>query len=486
MSTNIDFENLNLAATKILVVGDVMLDQYWHGITSRISPEAPVPVVKINQTENRAGGAANVANNLISLGCSAKILGLVGQDAAANLLNEVLLSNGIPHDLVQLAEYSTIVKLRVLSGHQQMIRLDHEKDGAVLTVEHLREVYDVYASELSGYNAVILSDYAKGLLRDPQPYIKAANALNIPVIVDPKHRDFSAYRGATLVKPNLVEFQAIVGKCSTLHELEERARNLMQQHDIRTLLITRGSQGMSVIESGQPAVHLPAFGGEVYDVTGAGDTVIAVLTACLASGMNLVTAAHVSSVAAGIVVSKVGTSNVSMLEIGQALGKQQPLPVGIQDASSLQGIIKLCQARGEKIVFVNGCYDILHYGHTRYLEKAKSFGDRLVVGINSDASIKRLKGPTRPHYDLQHRMEVMAALKCVDWVVPFDEDTPGKLVELLSPDVIVKTDEHFSSIEQIPAAEGVHHVLSRGGEVHLISRTDNVSSTRSLEHLTSI
>lgn len=483
MSNNIEFEHLNFAASNILVVGDVMLDQYWHGTASRISPEAPVPVVKINKTDNRVGGAANVANNLHGLGCKVGLLGISGQDAAADLLEEALAAAGVTNKVTRFESFVTIVKLRILNGHQQMIRLDREQDSLVLSDAELRQVYDLYADGLGQYQAVVLSDYAKGLLRDPQPYIKAARAFNIPVIVDPKGTDFSRYRGAFLIKPNLQEFQAIVGKCDDLAVLEERARELLLQHDIQHILITRGSQGMSLVSIGQPIVHLPAFGGEVYDVTGAGDTVIAVLTGCLAAGMDLVAAVHVSSVAAGIVVGKVGTSQISAQEIVQALGKDKPLPVGVMDAQSLRGVLKLCQARGEKIVFVNGCYDILHYGHIRYLERARAFGDRLVVGINSDDSIKRLKGPQRPYYTLQQRMEVLAALKAVDWVVSFEEDTPGKLVEILSPDILVKGSENFASIEQIPATEGTEHVLANGGTIHLVDRTENCSSTKSLEFI---
>jgi D-beta-D-heptose 7-phosphate kinase/D-beta-D-heptose 1-phosphate adenosyltransferase len=483
MKTNIETTSADISTAKILVVGDVMLDQYWHGGSTRLSPEAPVPVVKINKTDNRPGGAANVANNLVSLGCQLKLLGVIGQDAAADILEQALDMHKISYQFIKLKEFSTIIKLRVLCRHQQMIRLDHEDEPGTISSEQIKLLYDLYASELSNYQAVILSDYAKGIFTDPQPFIKAAKALGIPVAVDPKNRNFEVYRGAQIVKPNMAEFQAIVGKCSTDEMIEEKARNLLRDHGIESLVVTRGAQGITVVQASKPAVHLPACGGEVYDVTGAGDTVIAVVTAGLASGMDLIKAVHLATVAAGLVVAKVGTSNVTLQELKQAMDKPKELPLGVTDENTLQKIIKQSQARGEKIVFVNGCYDFLHYGHTRYLDQARALGDRLIVGVNSDESIKRLKGDSRPHYNLQYRMEVLAALKSVDWVVSFTEDTPGRLVEALSPDIIAKGNENFATIADIPATEGVEHVLRNGGAVHLIGRTPDCSSTKMIEFM---
>lgn len=483
MTTNKDISAINFSSTKILVLGDVMLDQYWYGATSRISPEAPVPIVKINQTDNRPGGAANVAYNLVTLGCKVKLLGLTGQDPAADILLELLDAKNIPHKLTQLEKFSTIVKLRVLSCNQQMIRLDHETDLENAQIEGLNQIYNLYADEISNYQAVILSDYAKGVLFNPQPYIQAASALGIPVIVDPKNKDFSLYKGAQIVKPNLKEFQAVVGKSSTLEQLEEKGRNLMASCGIGSLVITRGASGITVIPADQPAVHMPASGNEVYDVTGAGDTVISVLTAAIASGMDLIKAVNLSSVAAGIVVSKVGTSSVTINELRNAMGNHKDLPQGICDEKTLREIVKLSQARGERVVFVNGCYDLLHFGHIRYLEQARALGDRLIVGVNTDESVKRLKGDDRPMFNTNQRMEVLAALKCVDWVVPFTENTPGRLVESLSPDILAKGDENFKSIDQIPESEGVKHVLQNGGEVHLITRTQDCSSTQMISFI---
>lgn len=486
MTTNKELIKLNFSDSKILVVGDVMLDQYWLGGTSRISPEAPVPVVKINKTDNRPGGAANVAANLVALGTKVKLLGAVGNDSAADTLRDLLQSKNIPNVLATIEGYSTIIKLRVLCRHQQMIRLDHEEDLENIKLEHLRAIYDLFAEEIEKHNVVVLSDYAKGVLNNPRPYIQAANALGVPVIVDPKSVNFAIYKGAFIVKPNLSEFESIVGKCESLEILEERARNLLNSCGISNLVITRGGDGISVIQSKGEACHLPACSAEVFDVTGAGDTVIAVFAAALSANLDVVKAAHISTIAAGIAVSKVGTSSVSLQEIKDELLHPKELPTGALSAEMVRDVIKQSQARGEKVVFVNGCYDVLHYGHVRFLEKARALGDRLVIGINTDEYIKRTKGPSRPMYNLTQRMEVLAALKVVDWVVPFSEDRPGKLVEYLNPNILAKGDEHFKTIEEIAAGEGVEHVLANGGAVHLIARTPECSSTQMVASLTNL
>lgn len=483
MTTNTDIIKVNFSTAKVLIVGDVMLDQYWHGGASRISPEAPVPVVKIKKTDNRPGGAANVAANLVALGCQIKLLGAIGKDPAGELLHGLLQTKNIPNSLSVLDDFSTIVKLRVLCRHQQMIRLDHEDDTGDFSINNLKLIYDLYAQEIGNYKTLVLSDYSKGVLNNPQPYIEVANALGVRVIVDPKHHDFSAYKGAHVVKPNLSEFERIVGKCLSIETLEERARNLLHTMCIDNLVITRGGDGLTVVPAKGPAIHIPACSGEVYDVTGAGDTVLAVLAAGLSADLDLAKAAYLGTIAAGLAVSKVGTSSISLQELKDAIHTPQELPLGAMQPEALRDVIKLSQARGEKVVFVNGCYDLVHYGHIRYLEKARALGDRLVVGINTDASVKRLKGPERPVYNTQQRMEVLAALKAVDWVVPFDENTPGRLVEYLNPNVLVKGGENFKSIEQIPASEGAAYVLSNGGEVYLVDRTPDCSSTHMINVL---
>lgn len=484
MIANINIEKIDFAAAKILVVGDVMLDQYWYGNTDRISPEAPVPIVRVNNADLRLGGAANVAWNLRVLGAQVKLLGLVGHDEWATQLRALLTQQDIQHELISAAQFPTTRKLRILSRQQQMLRLDHEQEQPHIQDQDLATLLQSFATMLPGYDAVILSDYAKGALKDPRRFIALAQAHNIPVFVDPKSIDFTIYQGATVLKPNLKEFEAVVGKCPTLEVLEAKAQTLLKTCDIQTLVITRGADGIAVITADQPMAHVPAYSGEVFDVTGAGDTVLAMLVAARACAVDMQTAVSLSSLAAAIVVGKVGTATASIAEIKNLLHKKIDLPTGIMAEDQLREIIKISQSRGEKVVFVNGCYDLLHYGHIRYFDRARAFGDRLVVGINSDASVRALnKGPGRPVYNLAQRMEVIASLKAVDWVVSFEESTPGRLVESLTPDILVKSGENFKSVAEIPLTEGTAHVLQNGGAVHILERTPDCSSTKAIEYL---
>jgi D-beta-D-heptose 7-phosphate kinase/D-beta-D-heptose 1-phosphate adenosyltransferase len=468
------FQDADFSKIRVLVVGDLMLDQYWDGSTARISPEAPVPVVNVTDIHNRLGGAGNVANNLAALGATVTLLAYLGQDESADVVLQLLKARQINHHILRLDGYPTIKKLRILSRNQQLIRLDTEK---TFTKIDQAKLLDYFSQTINTSEVVVLSDYAKGTIQDPQAFIQIAKKKNVPVIVDPK-RDFAAYRNASVVTPNFKELQDVVGACHTERDIVKKGRALMKANNFEALIITRGSDGMTVIPGDAPDIHLPACSGEVYDVTGAGDTVVAAIAVALAKKVKTIDAARFANLAASIVVGKVGTSTVSLSELQKtAFQAAYPFPVGVIPEAELCSIIKIAQSRGERIVFTNGCYDIIHYGHIRYLEQAKSFGDRLIVGVNDDHSVARLKGEARPINPLEQRMAVLAGLKAVDWVVPFTESTPGRLVEALSPDIIVKTDEYFKTIEDIPTTEGVQHVLSKGGKVYLIPRTPNVSST---------
>ncbi len=469
------FQNTDFSKVRVLVVGDIMLDQYWGGGTTRISPEAPVPVVNVTNISNRLGGAGNVANNLAALGATVNLLAYMGNDESAEILLGLLAEKNIEHNILRLNEHPTIKKLRILSRNQQLIRLDTERPFSKVDPTQLM---DCFNNAINNCDVVILSDYAKGTIFDPQAFIKIAREKNIPVIVDPKRDDFSAYCNATVVTPNFKELQDVVGSCLNEREIIKKGRALMKANHFEALIITRGSDGMTVIPNNAPDIHLSACSGEVYDVTGAGDTVVAALAVSLAKKVKMIDAARFANLAASIVVGKIGTSTVSLNELQKAAFQaSSTLPIGTMEEAQLIQIVKMAQAKGERIVFTNGCYDILHYGHIRYLEQAKSFGDRLIIGVNDDASVVRLKGSTRPINPIEQRMAVLAGLKAVDWVVPFSEDTPGRLVEALGPDVIVKTDEHFKSVDDIPEAEGVKYVLAKGGKVYLIPRTPDVSST---------
>ncbi|MEY4767601.1 MAG: bifunctional D-glycero-beta-D-manno-heptose-7-phosphate kinase/D-glycero-beta-D-manno-heptose, partial [Pseudomonadota bacterium] len=379
----------NYTHTAIVVVGDLMLDRYWHGTTSRISPEAPVPVVHVQQQEHRAGGAGNVALNLAALGAKVSLLGFTGQDEAAQTLTQLMTQAGVRCAFETMADRPTITKLRVISRHQQLIRLDFEEGFDSVNSDSL--IHRYYA-ELSQTQVVILSDYAKGSLNAIQSFIQLARQLHKPVLVDPKGQDFSRYRGATLITPNLAEFEAVVGHCANDQEMELKGQALIKALDLTALLITRGEQGMTLLSDNTAPLHLPTHAREVFDVTGAGDTVISVLAASLAAGKSLQDSTLLANIAAGIVVGKLGTATVTLEEFQLALSGQRALHHGICQFNELKQLIAAAKRQGEVIVLTNGCFDILHLGHLRYLQQAKALGDRLIVLVNTDASVKRLKG----------------------------------------------------------------------------------------------
>ncbi len=458
---------------QVLVVGDVMLDRYWHGATSRISPEAPVPVVKVEQAEDRPGGAANVALNIAALGAGVSLTGLVGKDEAAGALVETMAAANVHSDFQVIESHPTITKLRVISRHQQLIRMDFEDGFAVSDAAALSEKA---LQLLSPVGALILSDYAKGALADPQPLILAAKAAGIPVLVDPKGSDFSRYRGATLLTPNLHEFEAIVGPCANEQELVSKGEQLMHQHDLQALLVTRGEHGMTLLRPGEQELHLPARAQEVFDVTGAGDTVISVLAASLAAGEALPQAVALANLAAGIVVAKLGTASISAPELRRAVSTEQGSERGVVTVEQLKIALDDARAHGEKIVFTNGCFDIIHAGHVGYLEQARELGDRLIVAINSDESVIRLKGPGRPINPVDRRMKVLAGLESVDWVLSFDGDTPESLLEILKPHVLVKGGDYDKE-----GVVGWQIVESYGGSVQVLSFFDDCSTTAIVE-----
>jgi D-beta-D-heptose 7-phosphate kinase/D-beta-D-heptose 1-phosphate adenosyltransferase len=460
----------NYSAARVLVVGDLMLDRYWHGPTSRISPEAPVPVVHVRQDENRAGGAGNVALNVAALGAKVSLLGFVGEDQGAVSLETLLKKAGVLCLFQAVANFPTITKLRVMSRHQQLIRLDFE-DGF-----HNVDASDLlhqYHAELTQSQVVVLSDYGKGTLNNVQPFISLAKQMKKPVLVDPKGHDFSIYQNATLITPNLSEFEAVVGPCSNLQQLVERGQKLIETLSLEALLVTRGEQGMTLLSKDVEPLHLPTHAREVFDVTGAGDTVISVLAASLAAKKSLAEATQLANIGAGIVVGKLGTATVNTDELASAL---QGVRAHHKGVCTLPELLKECVAakhNAEKIVATNGCFDILHPGHVRYLQQAKALGDRLVVLVNSDESVKRLKGPERPVNTLDHRMEMLAALECVDWVVPFEEDTPKMVIDQLLPDILVKGGDYTD----VTSIAGHDSVLANGGEVKILSFIEGHSTT---------
>ena len=453
----------------ILVVGDLMLDRYWHGISSRISPEAPVPVVNVSETEDRPGGAGNVALNMAALGSKVSLISIIGDDEAGQILHDRLRTAKIHTNLQVSNTKPTITKLRVVSRHQQLLRMDFEEK---FDERDSSEFANKVKSLIGRANALVLSDYAKGSLPDCQALIAIAREAGVPVLVDPKGNDFTRYRGATILTPNFHEFEAVVGKCATEQEVVDKGEALMRELDLQALLVTRGEQGMTLLRHHQPELHLPARAREVFDVTGAGDTVIATLAAAIAAGQPLPEATALANLAAGIVVGKMGTATLNPAELRRAVIAEQGAERGVVTEDQLLMALEEARASGEKIVFTNGCFDIIHAGHVGYLEEARKQGDRLVLAVNSDESIRRLKGSGRPINPLDRRMAVLAGLESVDWVVFFDEDTPERLLRRIKPDVLVKGGDY--SEDQVV---GNQIVKAYNGSVKVLSFYDNCSTT---------
>ncbi len=464
-----------------VVIGDVMLDRYLMGEVNRISPEAPVPVVLITQEQQRLGGAANVAANLAQLGIQTSMLGLVGHDAEADCLMNAMQALGIDTDrMTRTSSRPTIAKTRILGGHQQMMRLDQELTHALTDEEQTTLLHNIDACLARQPQLVILSDYAKGLLNETlcQYVINACRALHIPVLVDPKGRDYQKYRGATALTPNKKE---TAEACATaLHDpaLIEKATLLKQSLGIDFLAVTRGEEGITLIAD--QISHLSATAKQVFDVSGAGDTVIATLAAGLMHGLSPLDSLSLANVAAGVVVGKVGTVPICRSELIEALSQAQGSEQAhkVCDLIALQQKVSRWKALGEKIVFTNGCFDLLHAGHVTYLEAAKKRGDKLVLGLNTDRSVSALKGPTRPVVNELDRARVLAALASVDAVILFDEDTPLNLIQAIQPHVIAKGSDYTA--DQVV---GGKEVLAWGGEIALIDLVEGRSTTNLIKKM---
>ena len=455
-------------AARIIVIGDVMLDRYWSGQALRISPEAPVPVVKVKAIEDRIGGAGNVALNIAKLGGKVTLLGVVGNDAESEILKQLLEAEGVDCDFVVEKSLRSICKLRVMAQHQQLIRLDFEDTPIKFNRDALNKTL---IKHLPGKDVVVFSDYGKGTLADVATYIIAAKQAGVKVLVDPKGVDYARYAQADLITPNLAELQAVVGACENEQQLIEKGTALLVRYQIPALLLTRGEAGMTLIQNDQ--VHsLPAQAKDVFDVTGAGDTVIAVMALGVSLDMPLAESMYLANLAGGIVVGKLGTSTVSLQELMRAMHGDRDSLYGIVSEDELAKLFARAKAHDEKIIMTNGCFDLLHAGHVTYLEQAKALGDRLCVAVNSDASVKRLKGESRPINGLQERMTVLAALACVDWVVAFAEETPERIYCKLLPDVIVKGGDY--SPDQVVGGDCV---INAGGEVKILQFVDGQSTT---------
>lgn len=466
----------DMASGNVTVIGDVMLDRFWSGGSRRISPEAPVPVVKVMSQEDRAGGAGNVAVNLAHLGLNVSLVGLCGEDDHARALRACVEAAGVRWNVMPCGG-ETIVKLRVLSRNQQLLRMDFESPLA----SYGNDLFVGYARQhLADADLVVFSDYAKGSLSMVGRLLELCREMDKPTLVDPKGLDFDRYRGATVLTPNLNELEAIVGPCHSEAVLVEKAEALRASLDLQAILVTRSEAGMTLVRSDGPPEHLTASAREVYDVTGAGDTVIAVLAGCLSAGLSLSESAQFANQAAGIVVAKLGTASVTPAELESvaASGEESVNKKGVVTEADLLVELEQIKSGGQRVVMTNGCFDILHPGHVAYLQQASAEGDVLVVAVNDDDSVRRLKGSSRPVNPVEDRMSILEALSCVDFVVPFSEDTPARLIEAVSPSVLVKGGDY-----QVEEIAGHESVLASGGRVITLDFVPGHSTSNVLARL---
>ena len=466
----------DMSASNVTVIGDVMLDRFWTGATRRMSPEAPVPVVNVSSQEDRAGGAGNVAVNLAQLGLTVSLVGLCGDDDHARALRRCVEEAGVRWNVMPCAA-ETIVKLRVLSRNQQLLRMDFEESLS----PHANDLFVGFAAQhLIDADLIVFSDYAKGSLALIESLIARCRSLGKTTLVDPKGHDFDRYRGATVLTPNLTELEAVVGPCQDDATLIAKAETLRSALELEAILVTRSEAGMTLIQAGSAPQHFAASAQEVFDVTGAGDTVIATLAGCLSAGLQMAEAARIANRAAGVVVAKLGTASVTPDEltmVGEGL-RGAPDRQGVVSASDMLDVVAEARGRGQRVVMTNGCFDLLHPGHIAYLEQASTLGDMLVVAVNDDDSVRRLKGDARPVNAIADRMAVLVGLLAVDYVLPFSEDTPAKLIEALAPDVLVKGGDYV--VEEIA---GHQSVMARGGEVVVLDFLEGHSTSSLIDRL---
>ncbi len=461
---------------KVLVVGDLMLDEYIWGSVNRISPEAPVQVVEVQSENLMPGGAANVANNLVALGCDVYMAGAIGKDQKGDRLIQLLQEENIDcKGIKRLDHRPTINKIRVIAHSQQIIRIDRE-DKRPLTDKAEKEVIDYLVSTIPLVDGVICSDYLKGLLTDNilKTIITNSKRSNKLVFIDPKGKDFAKYKGANILTPNEHEVGMASGNDSAGdYDLTDTAEKLIEKVQVDSLLVTRGKDGMCLFEKGKEPVYIPTEAKEVYDVTGAGDTVIAAFAMATLSGLNFLNASKIANVAAGAVVGKVGTAVIHKADLKMLLEENVLRSAeNILQLNELKQIVSQAKSYKKTVVFTNGCFDIIHGGHIEYLQKARNLGDILIVGLNSDSSVRKLKGEGRPLKAEQERSNILAALKYVDYITIFSEETPENLIQELRPDIIVKGSDY--TIDQVV---GRNIVEGYGGKVELVPIVEGLSTS---------
>jgi len=478
-STELEQVIRGLGRPRVLVVGDLILDRYVTGDVERISPEAPIPVLAARESEERLGGAGNVVANLCSMGAQVEVVGVIGPDRRGERLRAMLERNGADTSGCCVDESRpTIEKTRLISGSSQMLRVDWEKklpiDDALAA-----QILAGLPARIARAQAVVLSDYDKGLLTRPllRGAIDAAREHGVPVLVDPKGSDYRCYKGATLVTPNRKEAEQAVGRrIGELDDVRAAARELLETCDFEACVITLGAQGMYHLSRDGSSGIVPTVARAVFDVTGAGDTAISVLALGLAARLPLATAVNLANHAAGIVVGRRGAACVTREDLFASLGKTGGLARKILFGSDLERVLTRWRSEGKRIAFTNGCFDVVHAGHVQYLRFARSKGDRLLVGINDDASVKRLKGEGRPVNSLTDRMDVLSAFEMVDGVTSFEQDTPQEIIERVTPDVLVKGEDWRDK-----GVVGREWVERHGGAVHLAPLLEGRSTSAMLE-----
>ncbi|MBF0225407.1 MAG: bifunctional D-glycero-beta-D-manno-heptose-7-phosphate kinase/D-glycero-beta-D-manno-heptose 1-phosphate adenylyltransferase HldE [Desulfobacterales bacterium] len=471
-----DFSNCT-----VTVIGDIMLDMYIWGEVERISPEAPVPVLKINERTFNLGGSGNVAANLAGLKCKTILIGTVGDDHFAELLKGLASKIGIDNSFVTNPFFPTTTKTRVIAQGQQLIRLDEEETkefGDEISEKIIKQFEEVATQS----NAVILSDYGKGVLKGKtaSKIIEKCKLMKIPVFIDPKGKIWDKYKGATCITPNLSEFQAIA-PLAKKDNLEIHAKRIIKNLGLEYLIVTKGKDGLSLFGKDFKTVHISAEAKEVFDVSGAGDTVISTLSACYGSGTSIENSAKIANAAAGIVVGKIGTQPIILSELKDNLmNKKITASNKSLTLDQAQEIISSWRNQGKRIVFTNGCFDILHVGHIKLLNSAAEEGDKLIIGLNSDSSIKRLKGSQRPIIPEEERAALLGSIRSVDLVIIFSEDTPLNLIEKIKPDVLVKGGDYT-----VETVVGHERVQDYGGKLILVPIVDGVSTTKVIESVKS-
>ena len=488
---------------KIAVIGDMILDEYLAGDVCRISPEAPVPVHLVRRTTHAAGGAGNSALNLAQCGAQVSVFGVWGDDEPARLLGEILQGGGADTSgIISLQDRPTIRKTRVTAGSQQLLRLDWELASAIPSRVQA-QLFERFAAGY--YDAVLISDYGKGVLSRAflAQVFRHCKVRKVPVVVDPKGVDFHRYQGCSLLTPNLKEACNALGvqvPADGLGQAFDMAGQLQDKFGLSSVLVTMGARGMLLRpgpghdEAAKGPFYEAPRAREVFDVSGAGDTVAAIMTLCQASGAGYQQAIHLANIAAGLVVEKWGTQPVSLDELSEGIraaggssgsdySRQRPFAGTACKRLTQDTASKLLKERrdaGDRIVFTNGCFDILHAGHLSYLEKARALGDCLVIGLNTDASVRALKGPSRPVVPLEQRAILLAGLSCVDYVIPFAEKTPERLIRFVRPDILAKGADYTE--DNIVGADFVREC---GGQVHCLPLWEGLSTSAVLRTLSS-